>query len=251
MKVISIKTHKITIQDTNLLKILDQYIEKLEEKSILAITSKIVSICEGRVIKADQADKETLIQKESEYFLPRSLSKYAVSLTITGGQLIATAGIDESNADGYFVLWPEDPQNTANNIRKYLQKKFNLKNLGVIITDSKTTPLRWGVTGTAIAYSGFKPLNDLIGTKDLFGRELKMTKVNILDGLSAAAVLVMGEGLEQTPIGVITETDFVKFNNSDPSDEELSQLQIAMSDDIYAPLLKNAPWQKGDKKNAG
>lgn len=144
-------------------------------------------------------------------------------------------------------MWPHDAQKTDNVIRKYLQDKFRLKNIGVIITDSKTTPLRWGVTGTAIAYSGFEPLNDLIGSKDLFGRELKMTKVNILDGLAASAVLVMGEGTEQTPLAVIEETDFVKFVDSDPSEAELNSLKISIEDDIYAPLLTKVDWQKGEK----
>ncbi len=247
MKIKAIKTHKITVNDQDLLKIIDQYLPTLEEKSIIAITSKIVALAEGRVVATDQADKEALIAQEAEYFLPRSSSKYGVDMTITGGQLVATAGIDESNANGYFVLWPEDAQKTANIIRKYLQDKFQLKNIGIIITDSKTTPLRWGVTGTAIAYSGFKPLNDLIGTPDLFGRELKMTKVNILDGLAAAAVLLMGEGTEQTPLAIIEDTNFVEFTDENPSVKELESLKINIEDDIYAPLLTKVDWQKGDK----
>jgi putative folate metabolism gamma-glutamate ligase len=247
MKVRSIKTHKITVDDKDIIKIIDQYIPTLEEKSIIAITSKIVALAEGRVVATEHSDKESLISQEAEYYLPRSSSKYGVSLTITGSQLVATAGIDESNANGYFVLWPGDAQKTANAIRKHLQIKFKLKNLGVIITDSKTTPLRWGVTGTAIAYSGFEPLNDLIGSKDLFGRELKMTKVNILDGLAASAVLVMGEGTEQTPLAIIEETAFVKFIDIDPSEEELDSLKISIEDDIYAPLLTKVDWQKGSK----
>lgn len=247
MKVSSIKTHKITVDDKDILKIIDQYITTLKEESIIAVTSKIVALAEGRVVVTEHSDKESLISQEAEYFLPRSSSKYGVSLTITGGQLIATAGIDESNANGYFVLWPQDAQKTANQIRKHLVTKHQLKKLGIIITDSKTTPLRWGVTGTAIAYSGFEPLNDLIGSKDLFGRELKMTKVNILDGLAASAVLVMGEGIEQTPLAIIEEADFVKYIGTDPSEEELNSLKITIEDDIYAPLLTKVEWKKGDK----
>lgn len=247
MRIQALKTHKITVDDTDLIKILDQYITVLTEGSIVAITSKIVALAEGRVVASDQADKEALVAQEAEYFLPRSSSKYGVSLTITGGQLVATAGIDESNANGYFVLWPEDSQKTANLIRKHLAQKFGLNKLGVIITDSKTTPLRWGVTGTAIAYSGFEPLNDLIGSKDLFGRELKMTKVNVLDGLAASAVLVMGEGTEQTPMAIIEDINFVEFSENDPSVDELESLKISIEDDIYAPLLTKVAWQKGDK----
>lgn len=247
MKVTSIKTHKITVEDKDILSILDKYITELKENSVVAITSKIVALCEGNVVKIEDADKENLVKKESQFYLPKSESKYAVSLTITGDQLVATAGIDESNANGYFVLWPKNPQESANEIRKFLRQKFNVQNLGVIITDSKTTPLRWGVTGTAIAYSGFKPLNDLIGTEDLFGRQLKMTKVNVVDGLAGAAVLVMGEGIEQTPLAVIEDIPFVKFVDQDPAEEELESMSISIEDDIYAPMLTSVKWQKGDK----
>lgn len=247
MTVTAIKTHKITTQDKNILDLLGKYLPPLKEGTIVAVTSKIIAICEGRVASVTKASKEDLISKEAEYYLPKSSSKYGVSLTITGGQLVATAGIDESNSDGYFVLWPENPQSTANQIRHFLQQKFGVKKIGVIITDSKTTPLRWGVTGMAIAYSGFKPLNDLIGTKDLFGRELKMTKVNQVDGLAAAAVLVMGEGTEQTPIAKIEEVNFIEFNKDVPSSEELASMKISLEDDIYAPMLMAIKWYKGNK----
>jgi F420-0:gamma-glutamyl ligase len=38
-----------------------------------------------------------------------------------------------------------------------------------------------------------------------------MTKVNVADALAAAAVLVMGEGSEQTPLVVIGDVPFVTF----------------------------------------
>ena len=47
-----------------------------------------------------------------------------------------------------------------------------LKKVGVIITDSKTTPLRWGTSGVAISYSGFSPLKNYIGSPDIFGKEM-------------------------------------------------------------------------------
>ena len=95
--------------------------------------------------------------------------------------IIPSSGIDESNGDGYYILWPADPQKTANEIREYLTEKHSLGKLGVVITDSKTTPLRWGVTGVSVSHSGFAALNDYIGTKDIFGRELHFTKTNIMD----------------------------------------------------------------------
>src|SRR5690606_530209 len=120
-------------------------------------------------------------------------------VTIKNNILAVNAGVDESNSNGLLVLWPRNPQESADRIRVYLKEKFGLKNVGVLITDSKTTPLRYGITGIGIAHSGFLAINDFVGTPDIFGRTLKMTKVNVMDGIAAASAVVMGEASEQTP----------------------------------------------------
>lgn len=248
MKVVAIRTHKITASDQSLLKILDKYLLKLEDRSILAITSKIVSITEGRLVKMDSVDKDELIKQEAQFYLPRSQNRYNVSLTITRNMLAATAGIDESNANGYYILWPKDPQATVNSVRAYLKKRFKIKNVGVIITDSKTSPLRWGVTSIALAYSGFASLKDYIGSKDLFGRKFEFEKLSIIDSLAGAASVVMGEGAEQTPLAVISDLPFVEFQDRNPSQKELNGLKIKIDEDLYGPFLQNVKWIKGSAK---
>lgn len=248
MKVTPIKTHKITVDDTNLIKVLDRYLPRLKDKSVIAVTSKIVAICEGRIVKIGQVDKDKLIEKESERYLPRHDNKYHVSLTITRGQLVATAGIDESNGDGYYILWPKNPQKTANLLRAYLKKKFRLSHLGVIITDSVTTPLRMGVTGMAISHSGFSSLNNYIGEPDIFGRKLEFTKVSVMNGLAAAAVVVTGEGKEQTPLSIIEDVPFIQFQDRNPTGKELADLKIVLKDDLYASMLTKVKWLSGKKK---
>lgn len=243
----SIKTHKVTTEDKDILKLLDKYISNLEENSVLVVTSKVVAICEGSVVAAGKIDKDELIAKESQYYLPRTENPYNVALTITDNNLIASSGIDESNGNGFYILWPKNPQQTANEIRANLRQKFNLKNLGIIITDSRTTPLRWGITAIAIGYSGIKPLKNYIGEPDIFGRNLIFTKMSIIDNLSSAAALVMGEGNEQSPLAIATELPQVEFVDEDPSDQELKELKISLEEDIYAPLLKSTPWKKGGK----
>ncbi len=245
MRVHTIKTHKITTKDQNLLAILDAYIASFDEHTVLAITSKIVAICQGRVVKIGTVDKPALITQEADYFLPPTASKYNITLTIKNGLLVPTAGIDESNGDGYYVLWPHEPQRIANQVRAYLQRRFGCTHVGVLITDSKTTPLRLGVTGVALAYSGVRALNDYVGSADLFGRPLRVTKVNVVDALATAAVLVMGEGSEQTPLAIISDLPFVTFHDRDPSVEELQELRIAVDDDLYGPLLTSVQWRKG------
>lgn len=245
MNVIALKTQKIVPGRISLYEILNKYLKTFEENSVLAITSKIISICEGRVVKTNGIDKEELVEKEADLVLEGYNSKYGIVLTIKNGLLVPTAGIDESNGNGYYILWPQNSQETANDVRKYLCKRFRIKKAGVIITDSKTTPLRWGTSGVAIAHSGFLALKDYIGKPDIFGRKLKVTKANMMDALAASAVLVMGEGDEQTPLAVIMDIPFVKFKDRNPAKKELEDLKISISDDLYAPLLKSVKWKKG------
>jgi dihydrofolate synthase / folylpolyglutamate synthase len=245
MRLTPLRTHRITPSDRDLFAILERHVPRLAERSVLAITSKIVALVEGRVVPAGAANKRELVLKEAERYVAAEHNKYDVFLTLKRGMLIATAGIDESNADGSFILWPADAQSTANQLRAYLARRFALAEVGVIITDSRTSPLRPGVTGIALAHSGFAALKDYVGKQDLFGRPLRMTKVNVLDALATAAVLVMGEGSEQTPLAVAEELGFVEFQGRDPTPAELAELVIAPEDDLYAPLLTSAPWERG------
>src|SRR5680860_576227 len=90
-----------------------------------------------------------------------------------------------------------------------LQKKFKIKNLGVLITDSRLFPLRAGIVGAAIGYAGFKGVKDYRGTGDIFGRILKLSRTDIADSLATAAVVCMGEGREQQPLALITDAPVV------------------------------------------
>lgn len=248
MKVTPIKTHKLTTKDASIFAVLDQYLLKAQEKSILAISSKVIAITEGRVLPLHTVDRDRLVEKEADYFLPPETNKYGFHITIKHGTIIASAGIDESNGNGFFVLWPKDPQRSANSIRAFLKKKFVLENVGVIIVDSKTSPLRWGVTGAILAHSGFSALKDYVGKPDIFGRPLHVTKANIADGLAAAAAVAMGEGAEQTPIALIEDIPFVRFQKRNPTKDEIAMLKdIAMENDIYAPILRSVKWRRGKK----
>jgi dihydrofolate synthase / folylpolyglutamate synthase len=245
----AIKTHKITNQDTDLFKILDSYLpKKIKDGSILAITSKIISIIQGRMVETSKITKDELIKKESQLYLTKEKNKYHVSLTITQDILMASAGIDESNGNGYYILWPENIQQTTNLIRKYLKERFKFKKIGVIITDSKTVPFRIGVTGIALSHSGFVALKDLIGDVDLFGKEVKYTKINFADELATAAVFVMGETSEQTPLALIEDIPSVEFVNRDPTANEINGLKTQIENDLYASsLFKKVEWEKGEK----
>ena len=222
--------------------------DTIKDNSIIIITSKIVSIWQGRCIKIDDVkDKDKLIQSEAELYLPRDkVPEGYVMLTIKNNIMIPTSGIDESNANGYYILWPKNPFETAKNIYNFLKDEFNLKNFGVIISDSHTVPLRWGTMGIALSYWGFYPLKDYRGTKDIFGHEMKISQLNIADSLATAGVLSMGEGNEQTPIAIVNDILSIKFGDFDF--EKNNPLAIAREEDIYGPLLNNIKWEKGKQK---
>lgn len=242
MRVTPCRTDRITV-GADLRAILERHLPAVIERSVLAITSKIISITEGRVARIGTVQKHELVEHEADYYLSES-GKYHIMLTIKENILIPMAGIDESNGGGYYVLWPRNAQKTANWVRAYLIKRLDLKEVGVIITDSKTTPLRWGTTGVALAHCGFEALRSYIGKPDLFGRKLTVTKSNLLDGLAAAAVAVMGEGDEQTPLAIIEDLPFVRFQPRNPTKRELANLRIPMGEDLYAPLLNGVRWTK-------
>lgn len=246
MKVTAIKTKRINLGD-NLYKILAEYLpKKINDKSVIAVSSKIVAICEGRVVKIESEEqRDILAKKEAEAYLPREYNQYGFMITINNGIMVASSGIDASNGNGFYVLWPKNPQKSANEIHEYLVGKYRLKNIGVIITDSKLTPLRWGVTGVAIAHSGFAALKNYIGTPDIFGRLMQAEKSNIADSLATAAVIEMGEGNEQKPLAVIEDVNFVKFQKRNPTRKELNGLKISIGDDVFSSLLKSVKWQKG------
>lgn len=248
MRVDPIQTERITLDQRNLPELIDAFLPKLAENSVLAITSKIVAICQGRIVRSDKVDRQQLVEAESDRFLPPTASRYGVTLSIKDNLLTPNAGIDESNGDGFYILWPQNPQKVANSVRQQLCQRFSLQHVGVILTDSSPVPLRWGVNGVVVAHSGFAALNDYIGKPDLFGRPLRMTTVNVANALAVAAVLVMGEGDESTPMAMISELPFVKFQKRNPTKKELESLRIDPADDLYAPLLTSVDWQSGGKR---
>lgn len=249
MKIATIKTGKITPKKADLFKFLDQYAPKLEEKSIVVITSKIVSILEGSFVPLDSIDKDDLVRREADLYYFHTLpSGYVQQFTIVNETFIKSAGVDESNADGNYILWPKHPMETASKITKYLKKRDKLKNLGVLITDSKIMPSRFGTIGIAIAFCGFAPYLDYRGSEDLFGRVMKGSVSNIAGGLAAAAVNEMGEGAEATPIAIITDAKNVKFVSRSPSEKEIKTYFLSpLEDNVFSPFFSKVKWQKGHR----
>ncbi len=229
MKITATRT-RLFKEGENLEAFIVRHYPRLCEGNILVVTSKIAALAEGRTAFAkNKKEKEKIIRAESEWAMPAAHAW----LTIKDGTVMVAAGIDESNADGKLILLPKDSFSAAARLRATLRKCYRLNNLGVLITDSRTPPLRAGVMGMALGYAGFRGVKDCRGSADLFGKKLRVTKVDIADSLAAAAVLLMGEGAERRPLAVIKDAP-VEFTKR----TKRRELVVDVRDDVYMPLFK-------------
>lgn len=227
--IIQAKKTRVFKEGENLFAFITNYFKNIPEKSVIVVTSKIVALSENRTAQIkNEKTKEKLIKSESEFAIA---TKHAW-LTITNGVVMASAGIDESNANGKLILLPKNCFRTANFLRNKFKKKYKLKDFGVLITDSRTIPLRAGVTGVALGYAGFSGIKDYRNTPDIFGRKFKFSRTNLADSLATSAVLLMGEGNEQQPLALIKKAP-LKFRGVINPQE----LHINIQDDMYKPLF--------------
>lgn len=192
----------------------------LADGDVLAVTQKIVSKAENRVRRladvlpspaAEKLARETrkdprlveLILQES-----RGIVRTRPDLIIAEhrlGIVLANAGIDRSNViggDDTVLLLPLDPDATAARLRREIGAASGAR-IGVIVTDSVGRAWRKGTVGIAIGTAGIAPFTDLRGTRDMTGRALQVSEIAPADSLAAAAVLVMGEAAEATPVVLI------------------------------------------------
>lgn len=192
---------------------------KLADHDVVILAQKIVSKVEGRSItlasvepSPEARDIATRCAKDPRFveLVLRETSQVVrcvPGILITRhklGFVMANAGIDQSNlpdADERALLLPENPDLSAENLRRDIGERLGV-DVGVLINDSFGRPWREGTCGVCIGSAGLKPLLDMRGDKDRFGRVLKVTQIAMGDELSAAASLMMGQAAEGTPIVV-------------------------------------------------
>ena len=246
LTVTPIKTPVLHIGD-DLLQIISNQIDSLPENSVLVVTSKVVSLWEKRVAKkitGTRKEKHELVKKEADKYLSSSTSRYNFMIAIRHQRLLVNAGLDESNVQsGYYVLLPKDPYKSAKEIWQFCRKQYGVKNLGVVISDSHSTPLKWGVFGTALGHCGFKSLVSKIGKKDLFNRPFQMATINLSESIAQAGVFMMGETDESTPLAIVEGVPDIKFQDRSSTKQEIDELAIEFKDDMYYPLLGAVEWQ--------
>ena len=192
-----------------------------ENGDVLVISSKFISISQGRVLKinsskvsnrARQISKKfnsnekfmEIVFRESDEILG-GVSGFVMSST--DGILAPNAGIDKSNSKGTeIILYPIEPYKFAEELKRKIFLEFNL-HIGVIIVDSRLMPARIGTTGVTIACAGLEPTRDLRGENDLNGNPLKVTFQATADNLASIANHKMGEGDDLKPITIIRNSE--------------------------------------------
>jgi len=191
--------------------------QRLRNGDIVAVASKIVSISENRIINLDAINPgRRSLSLAREHGLTPEFAQVVVDeadriyggvkgavLTLKEGHATANAGVDRKNApDNTVVLWPRNPKKSARQLQKGLKRKTG-KTVGVVIVDSRVTPLRLGTVGMSLASVGFRPVRDFRGRPDLSNRRIRITFQSMGDGVAAAAHLLMGEARERTPFVII------------------------------------------------
>jgi coenzyme F420-0:L-glutamate ligase/coenzyme F420-1:gamma-L-glutamate ligase len=216
----------------------------LADGDVVAVTSKIVSKAEGRVVRA--ADREAAITAETVRVVA-SVTRAGRTTRIVEnrqGLVMAAAGVDASNTEqGTVLLLPEDPDRSARSLRAGLQERLGAR-LGVVLTDTVGRPWRTGMVELAIGAAGLQVVEDLRGHTDSHGRELEITMAAVADEIACAVELVTGK-TSGRPVAVVR--GLARLLTADdgpgsrtmrrPSDEDLFRLGCA---EAYAEGWKAA-----------
>lgn len=232
MECLPVKTRALLPPQDDLYEVLRGTLPVLRDTDVVVVTSKVVSIHEGRCVPKAAVAKETLVAQEADILIPRSYWPRPVS--IKQHAFIGAGGIDESNGDEHYVLLPSDPFASAARLHQFLKETFQVTQLGVVITDSASQPFRLGATGMAIAWWGIEPLLNHVGRADLFGREIKAERSNLVDGLAAAATVVSGEVDEAIPVVIMRGVPGLIFTDGNTE----KSLFVPPEEDIFRVLYE-------------
>lgn len=223
---------------------------RIEDGDIIAMSQKILSKAENRLVKlndvvssrkAEEFSKITgksskfveLVLKETQRIVKASPEIFIVE--DKRGLICINAGIDKSNVKGRgnFTLLPLNPDASAKQCRVEIMKLTG-KNVAVVICDTYSRPFRRGQVNYAIGLAGINPFKDYRGKEDLFGEILKVKNVAVVDEIAAAAELLMGQAEEATPVVI-----FKGLNNLVEFCEEcgINELHISSEEDLFRNTL--------------
>lgn len=240
LEIIPIKIEKEIEPADDIVQLMMLSVPDIQSGDIVVFTQKIISKQEGQIVNlssikpsllatgiASEYGKDSriiqLILDESRRIV-RMKNGIIISETFHG-HVCANAGVDESNVnEGYATLLPKDANKSAEMLRNKIKEKTG-KNTSVIISDTFGRPFRYGQTNVAIGFSGISPITNYVGTKDNFGRTLRVTEIATVDEICSAAELVMKKSLH-VPIVIIRNYDFDNQNLT-------NNLNRAKSEDLF------------------
>jgi coenzyme F420-0:L-glutamate ligase/coenzyme F420-1:gamma-L-glutamate ligase len=190
----------------------------LADGDILAVSHKVVSKAEGRVVDlADVRPGERALALAAEHGKDARqvqvvLDESAELVRADRGRLIArtrhgfvcaNAGVDASNAggEGRLVMLPLDPDASARALRAALRARLGTSP-AVLVTDTFGRPWRTGQAEIAIGCAGLTPLDDWRGRPDAGGRPLDVTVIAVADEVAAAADLARGKDSREPAVRV-------------------------------------------------
>ena len=212
---------------------------KLEESDVLCIAHKVFSKAEGnlvflRDVKPSKeaieigsqlnkdARKVEVILRESRKvirsFKRDNQSEGTMICQHKLGFICANSGVDQSNIQekNAVITIPHNPDMSANKIRVFLSKKFGIKKLGVIITDTFGRPWRIGQVNVTIGLSGIPATKKEQGNVDAWGKDLLVTEPAFCDEISAASGLLMQKSAK-SPVILFNGLDW-EFDSSSAQD---------------------------------
>lgn len=185
---------------------------ELRSSDIVAVTQKIVSKAEGRIIQLSNVEPSAY-----SISIARRMSKDPRLVEVILGEskrivrmrgevlicethhgfICANAGVDQSNVEGAdtVTLLPKDPDRSARELARTLS-------CGVIVTDTFGRVWREGLVDAAIGIASVPPFIDFRGKQDMYGHPLHVTMLAAADALAAAAGLAMGK-TSRTPAAII------------------------------------------------
>jgi coenzyme F420-0:L-glutamate ligase / coenzyme F420-1:gamma-L-glutamate ligase len=199
----------------------------LLDGDVLVVTSKIVSKAEGQV---RTVDREKAIADETVRVVATRGDTRIVQTR--HGFVMAAAGVDASNVPkGEVVVLPVDADASARRIRAGVRALLGV-NVGVVISDTFGRPWRVGVTDVAVGLAGLLPFDDLRGSVDAYGNDLRVTLTCIADEIAAAADLVKGK-LNGDPVAVVRGLSVVR-DEIQPATQGISDVVRPADEDLFS-----------------
>jgi len=221
----------------------------IKNRDVLVVGEKAVSKVEGRTVDINTVHaskravriargtgrKPELVQLviQDARRIVRS-GKHALIVTTKTAATCINGGVDKSNVkgDNMYALLPKDPDASARHLMRRIASLTG-KQVGVVVSDTRSRPFRRGQVEECIGIAGLGPLIDYRGQKDLFGYTLHFKNIALADELASAAELVMGQGREAAPAAIIRGLKRVSFQQR----ASIESLIVPLKEDLFRGTL--------------